>query len=221
MIDLLHAVHHPPGSRNPIRLNASFRADLAWWCEFLVQRNRISFLPPPSHLPRIEMTSDASGSWGCGAWHQQSWFQVKWDSRAHRLTIAEKELIPIILACDAWGQAWRDRQILCHCDNQVVIACLHPRSSRNPGLMHLLCCLVFVEARNQCSLHPTYITTRDNHLADDLSRDNLSSFLLKVPSADSQATPPSQPLLDLLLDPRADWTSPTWRQQFSTSLTQV
>ena len=29
MLDLLHAVHHPPNSKTPIRLNAGFRADLA------------------------------------------------------------------------------------------------------------------------------------------------------------------------------------------------
>lgn len=42
MIDLLHAVHYPPNSKIPIRLNAGFRADLAWWQEFVVEWNGIS-----------------------------------------------------------------------------------------------------------------------------------------------------------------------------------
>ena len=81
--------------------------------------------------------------------------------------------------------------------------------------MHLLHCLVFLEAHSQCFLHPNYIDTRANHLADDLSCDNLLSFLSKVPSADPRPAPVSLPLLDLLLEPQADWTSPSWRQQFS------
>ncbi len=130
------------------------------------------------------------------------------------LTIAEKELIPIILACDTWGRTWQGKRILCHCDNQAVVACLHSRSSKQEGMMHLLRCLAFVEAQNQCHLHPTYIDTRSNHLADDLSRDNMSSFLAKVPEADSLPARVSRPLLNTLLDRQADWMSPSWRRQF-------
>jgi hypothetical protein len=214
MLDLLHAVHHPPNSTTPIRLNAGFRADLAWWREFLPLWNGVSFLPPPSYLPRTELTSDASGSWGCGAWHLGAWFQLPWDTRAQPLSIAEKELIPIILACEAWGRSWEGRQVTCRCDNQVVVACLRSRSSRHKGLMHLLRCLVFIEARYKFYLHPTYVDTRANHLADDLSRNQLSSFLSKVPNASPLPTAVSHALLNLLLDPQADWTSPSWRQQF-------
>ena len=97
MIDLLHSVHRPPQSKTPIRLSAGFRSDLAWWQEFKVEWNGMSFFPD---LPVVEMASDASGSWGCGAWHGRSWFQVPWDPRAQALSIVAKELLPIILACN-------------------------------------------------------------------------------------------------------------------------
>ncbi len=61
MIDLLHAIHHPPNSKTPIRFSPGFRADLAWWQEFLVKWNGVSFLHPPSCLPTIELTTDVSG----------------------------------------------------------------------------------------------------------------------------------------------------------------
>ena len=211
MIDLLHAV---PETQNFIRLNLQFRSDLAWWSAFWTAWNGISFLPPPSHLPMIELTTDASGSWGCGAWYEHSWFQIEWDQRSYPLSIPEKELIPIILACAAWGDNWRGCQVLCHCDNQVVIAALQSRTSKVKGIMHLLRCLVFIEAHHQCFLHPTYIDTKSNHLADDLSRNRLSSFLSKVPMADPLPTPVSLPLLSLLLNHEADWTSPRWSRQF-------
>ena len=121
MIDLLHVV---PSSQPIICLNCGFRSDLAWWSTFIDQWNGVSFLPPPSSFPSLEITSDASGSWGCGAWHGHHWFQVKWCSRAEPLSITEKELISIILALVAWGDTWAHRQIICHCDNQVVVACL-------------------------------------------------------------------------------------------------
>ena len=121
-----------------IRLNTGFWSDLAWWNTFIAKWNGVSFLSPPSHLPQLEVTSDASGLWGCGACHNRSWFQVQWDSRAQALSIAEKELIPIILALTAWGGAWANCQIICHCDNQVVVACLRSRTSKYKGVMHLL-----------------------------------------------------------------------------------
>ena len=50
MIDLLHAVHRPPSSKTPIRLSQGFRADLAWWREFLGLWNR-GVIPHPSLFP--------------------------------------------------------------------------------------------------------------------------------------------------------------------------
>ena len=162
---------------------------------------------------------DASGSWGCGAWHGSHWFQLSWDERLEGLTIMIKELLPIVLAGMIWGRRWVDSCVRCLCDNQAVAACLRSRTSRDSHCMHMLRTLAFVEARYRFSLRPEYINTKDNHLADDLSRDNLASFLLKVPGADTRATPlPTQLLdllLDLLLDPSVDWISLRWLQQFS------
>ena len=180
---------------------------LAWWTAFITRWNGISFLPPPSMLPETTVTTDASSSWGCGAWFVQQWFHLQWDSRSIPLPIAEKELIPIILACAAWGDAWQGRQVLCQCDNQVVVACLRSRTSRDKKIMHLLWCLFFVEATHRCFIHPVYIDTKANHLADDLSRNNLSSFLSKVPNVNPRPIPISR----TLLDPDADWISLHWR----------
>ena len=159
MLDLLHAVHRPLNLQLPIRLNAGFRADLAWWQTFVAHWNGISFLNPPTRLPRVEFTSDASGSWGCGAWHGHEWFQVQWNPASVNFSIAE-EFIPIILGCAAWGRGWRNHQMLCHCDNQVVVACLRSHTSRHKGIMHLLHCLVFVEATLGFYLVPLYISSK-------------------------------------------------------------
>ena len=221
MLDLLHARPEARHHQTHIRLNKGFRSDLSWWLLFITRWNGISFLCPPSHLPRTELTTDASGSWGAGAWHQRSWFQIKWDDRAQDFSIAAKELLPIILACYTWGRHWAGHQVICRCDNQVVVACLRSRTSKDGPLMHLLRCLVFIEARCACYLSPTYIDTKANHLPDDLSRNNVSSFLSKVPHANPTPTPICHQLLDLLLDTTADWTSPAWHQLFGSTMNRV
>ena len=180
LLDTLHGAEARPGSNGFVRLNVSCRTDIAWWREFVTLWNGVSFLHPPHLLPSVMMTSDASGAWGCAAWHNLSWFQVQWDSRAEGFSIAAKEFIPIILACVAWGGAWRAHRVICRCDNQVVVAALRARSSRDRGVMHLLRCLAFVKEWLGCHLAAEYIDTHSNHLADDLSRDRASSFLSKL-----------------------------------------
>ena len=161
---------HPSEQRIPVRprmVSAS-------------EGNGVSFLPPPAHLPLQQMASDL---WGCGTWYNCHWFQLRWDGRSEGLPIMVKELLPIVLACAVWGQRWTHTCVRCLCDNQAVVACLRSRTTRDKHCMHMLRTLAFVEARHAFSLRPEYINTKDNHLADDLSRDNL------VPNADAGATP--------------------------------
>ena len=55
--------HHIP-------LNAQFQSDLQWWSPFLPDWNGSGFFQPKT--PTAE---DASGSWGCRAFHSSLWFQ--------------------------------------------------------------------------------------------------------------------------------------------------
>ena len=221
LLDLLHATSSRRGGNCVIRLNRSCQADIAWWGELVGKWNGVSFLCPTLELPVVEVASDASGSWGCDAWHGDNWFQCAWDHRADSLSIAAKELVPVLLACALWGGAWHAHRVCCLCDNQVVVAALQSRSCRDAGVMHLLRCLAFMEAQIGCHLFGLYIDTHSNHLADDLSRNRACSFLSKVPSARRQPMPVAAHLLDILLNPQADWVSLEWRQLFSATFRRV
>ena len=85
LLDLLHATSSRCGGNCVIRLNRSCHA---WWGEFVGKWNGVSFLCPSLEMPVVEVASDASGSWRCGAWHGDSWFQCAWDHRADSLSIA-------------------------------------------------------------------------------------------------------------------------------------
>ena len=58
--------------------------------------------------PDVEIWSDASGSWGCGAlWHQR-WLQLKWEGLPIvSESTAAKELFPVVVAAAVWGREWR------------------------------------------------------------------------------------------------------------------
>ena len=89
-----HELHHM------VRLNQSFRSDLQWWAHFLPVWNGIGMMSgvvPASFVATL--TSDASGSWGCGAYLATGeWFQIKWPGLWEGVHITIKELLPIVVA---------------------------------------------------------------------------------------------------------------------------
>ena len=80
-----------------LRLNVDFRADLQWWATFIETWNGVSILSALCKRPiDVKVVSDASGSWGCGAYFRDKWFSLPWSlcpSWAD-IHISVKELLP-------------------------------------------------------------------------------------------------------------------------------
>jgi len=53
--------------------------------------------------PAYSLTTDASGSWGCGG---SKWFSLPWNSIDASLYNTVQELIPITLAAALCGKYW-------------------------------------------------------------------------------------------------------------------
>ena len=202
-------------SHHHIRLNAEIRSDLLWWKMFASQWNGTAILVDPRITHDVIVTSDASGSWGCGAWCNSHWFQVEWDSTSIGKGIAVKELVPILIAATIWGAEWKGRKVLSHCDNSAVVAVVKTRSCKDKTLMQLLRCLFFLEAVFQFQLSSSHLPGEMNDLADDLSRNRLQDFKHKNLRADANPTDIPSPLLQWLLQQHQDWSSPHWMLQFS------
>lgn len=128
-----------------VRLNTECQADLEWWVSFLGACNGTSILRPlRAASPEVELWSDASGSWGCGAYWCGLWFQVPW---GHLRSIAAKELFPIVVASVLWSHAWTGCTVCCYCDNKAIVNVINNQSARDALLYHLMCCLFFASAR--------------------------------------------------------------------------
>ena len=126
-----------------IRLNAAFRADLEWWHAFVGEWNGVSMMQgEDDQAYTVEIWTDASGSWGGGAVWGAKWCQIAWEAWPGfaSASIAPKELLPIIVAAAVWGEAWRGRTVLCHCDNQAVVAAISGGYCRELVMAHMLRC---------------------------------------------------------------------------------
>ena len=107
MIDLAKEVKE---NHHWIWLNLGFRSDLQWWQCFLLTwngRNMWSGI-----IPGAVLTSDASSTWGCGAFTSSGeWFQLEWpDTHVH---ITVKELLPIVISTAVWGHKWAEKTVRC------------------------------------------------------------------------------------------------------------
>ena len=201
-----------------IRLKAEARTDILWWRVFIKIWNGVAISPVIS-TPQAFLTSDASGNWGCGAFTGSKWFQFQWTPEyglSEQITF--KELLPIVLAVIMWGKHWAGLHLHCNCDNEAVVHILASCYTRDSSVMHLLRCLFFYEAYYAMHISATHVPGHANGLADDLSRNRLSSFFLQAPHMSPLPVP--LPLLapDLLFNTRAMWSSPAWINSLQATL---
>ena len=198
IFELLKGTHQ---GHHHIRVNRALRSDLAWWDLFLDAWNGVSLLRPA----RLSVADQ----------------EFYTDASYLGTAIAPKELVPIVMACVVWGQAWRGQVVHVHSDNEAVVAVLNSGYSKDEQLMHLVRCLFFVLAAWDILLYACHIPGVRNSVADAISRDKISSFFSKVPDASPHPTTVPQDLVDLLVTVQPDWTLPSWGRLFRNCLLQV
>ena len=153
-----------------VRLNTGCRADIAWWASFLPEWNGISLFLQMVQGPTL--TSDASDSWGCGAFVSGSlgWFQVAWPPGWQLINTAIKELIPIKIGATLWERQWSSSCITFLSNNQAMVQAVNSGSCRDTHLMHLLLILFFFEAHFGFEHVADHIPRKENKGADAISR---------------------------------------------------
>ena len=190
-----------------VHLNVGFRSDLRRWACFLPIWNR------SCQLSSVVLTSDASGSWGCGAYKSDGWWFQLQSWRDTYITV--KELLPIVIGAAVWGSRWRGLTMSCRCDNVAVVAIVTSARSKVEKVMHLMRCLSFFLARWEVSLVCSHIPGIHNGAADALSRDALSSFQRLMPGASKVPTELPYSVLNCLVRGAPDWANVDWVSLFA------
>ena len=199
-----------------VRLNSTAREDIAWWFVFLQIWNGVNVLPQaaPSHY----ITSDASGSWGCGATYENLWLQLAWPSHWAGASIAPKELAPIVMATALWGPQWAGSKVCTLCDNTAVVYAVNKKSAKDPALSRLLRILFLFCAVYDITLVARHLPGVRNASADALSRNQLSLFFSLNPQTSPMPAIIPQALQELLFNQHLSSTSKTWIAQLRATL---
>ncbi|XP_069134328.1 uncharacterized protein [Argopecten irradians] len=117
------ALHHH------VKLNHEFREDVNMWLIFLKHWNCIGIFYDSlvTSTEALKLYTDASGTRGFGGFLNGQWFAQSWPPHLQdlvqttdELSIAFKELYPIVVAVMLWGHRWKGLRILFMCDNKLL-----------------------------------------------------------------------------------------------------
>ena len=170
--------------------------------------------------PQFSVTSDALGTWGCGAYEGSKWLQFKWPPTMKASHISVREMIPVVRATALWGQYWIGKSVRFWSDNSAVVTLINSGSSREHSLMHLMRCLTFIMAKYNFVVSAAHIKGAHNELADALSRDNRAFFISHYPQAQASPTVVPPELVELLVSSQPEWISPHWTRLWTTIFSQ-
>jgi len=150
-------------------------------------------------VPDLEVTSDALGALGFGAYFNGEWFSSSWASSQASHSIAYKELFPVIIAAHLWGPQFARRHVLFWSDNKAVVSILNSRTSKIPVLMHQLRHLLASAARFNLPFSSQHVPGVNNCIADALSRFHWQEFQRLAPQAQLLPVPIPPHLLEELI----------------------
>ena len=170
------------------------------WKIFLEQFNGKCFFIDETWISsdKLFLFTDASGRQGYGAVFGTSWFCGTWDEEWQNYNITIKELYPIVLSVEVWGEKMANRSVCFQCDNEALVFVLNKQSSKEKGIMFLLRKLIFLSLKFNILFKAQDILGKKNILSDALSRLQITKFQRLMPEADiaptSIPTPPVLPI---------------------------
>ena len=97
-------------------------------------------------------------------------------------------MLPILLSRIVWGQNFRNKRVLMHCDNLGAVRAWTKLGSTNHGVPALMRRMVSVAVQHNMKLKLVRIAGVNNDIADALSRFQVRRFHQLAPSADRSPT---------------------------------
>ena len=122
--------------------------------------------------------TDASNV-GFGYYFQGHWCQGKLPDTHFQdrlMSINWRELYTVTMALDIWGDKFRAKRILVHCDNTSIMQIMAKCSSKSKSMMVLVCSLTMFSMWYNFDLCLQHIPRVDKGIADALSRFNHDQF---------------------------------------------
>ena len=181
-----------------ISLDSEFRNDCAMWGKFLLHQEEvcrpfIDFDKNSIHAETLGFYTDASKDkeLGFGCYFDKEWTYGQCETNfveEMNPSIAYLELFALCIGIFTWEKKLQNIRISIFCDNQSVVAMVNSNTSKCKNCMYLLRLLTLNNMIFNRKVNVIYIPTKDNYLADDLSRLRINRFLRRAPKG-TKTTP--------------------------------
>ena len=173
-------------------LNADFIQDCNVWLYFLqhaetchksVCRPFVDFFPMEESAQILNFYSDAAKNekFGIGAVHQNHWLYSRWPRnflQQYNPSIEFLELYAVTVALYVWQNLpiLNHGRVIIFCDNQAVQQMINKLSLSCVHCMKLVHLIALLGIENNIRIFMQYVRSRDNVLADSLSRADFKCF---------------------------------------------
>ena len=180
IIDLQASLQH---AQQRIRLPMTVKNDLRFFYDWCVCFNGVSFTPGGQRFqPDTTVFTDASLSAGA-AYNDKDFYYCAWPADFPNLMhhpIYIKELCAILLAFHRWPYKWRDKVVMIYTDNRAAEWAIRKGLSKNPIANNIIREILWIAASFNITISVSYIRSKDNCIADALSRMENFTFLVEL-----------------------------------------
>ena len=169
-------------STHHIRMNNEARKDINTWLILLEHFGRTSLMKQQSWISSnsIRLYSDASDL-GFGLVYGDQWVYGEWPALWKTYDINTRELYPLSLALDIFGDSLKGKRILFCTDNQSVASCVQKQTSRSPLMMRLIRAMIINAIKFNLCFSAKWIPGYSNVICDKLSRLSVFQALNMAP----------------------------------------
>ena len=111
-----------------------------------------------------------------------------WDEHWQDVNITVKELYPIVVAVQIWGDSFANRSVCFNCDNEALVFIINKQTSKDENVMFLIRKLVLLALKYNILFTAKHFPGKFNILSDALSRLQVSKFKALMTDADPEPT---------------------------------
>ena len=188
-----------------LNVTKDMRADLKMW---------LSFLEEPSAYCRpfidfnevlqadvLNWYMDASGNIGIGGIFNEFWFQQKWDLdfiHKKKPSITYLELHAVCVSIFLWLPLVQNKRICLFCDNSGAKDIINTAASRCKNCRVLIRLLTLECMKWNVRVFARYVRSRENFLADNLSRFKMKEFWRDIKRLDRNVQQEASPIPEQL-----------------------
>ena len=157
--------------KQKISLSIEVKKDFLWWHKFMLVFNGVQFMV--SNSVSFQLAGDACPQ-GRGCYYPSinSYFSTKFplNLQDSAIPIHLKEFMCIIIAAKKWGHLWQGQTIQFFCDNDAVVDVITLMKPKNGLMQSYLREFLFLVCKFNFSPIVSKIKTKENDIADFLSR---------------------------------------------------